>query len=66
MAKNMLFVFSPTDPKILSEDTHKCQNLSRLLTLHKPHTQLLLFWFQLAAQERHESNQGWGDLGRIR
>jgi hypothetical protein len=66
MAKNMLFVFSPADPKILSDDTNKCHSLSSLWTLKKLHAQILLFLFQLAAQEKHESNQGWGDLGRIR
>jgi hypothetical protein len=50
MAKNMVrpcSVFSSADQKILSEDTNKCLSLSKLLTLHKLYTQLLLFWFQL-------------------
>ncbi len=34
-------VFSPADPKILSEDTNKMLNSQQLID-----TQLLLFWFQ--------------------
>ena len=50
MAKNMVrpcIVFSSADQKILSEGTNKCLSLSKLLTINKLYTQLLLFWFQL-------------------
>jgi hypothetical protein len=46
----MLFpcsVFSPADPKVLSEDTNKCQSLSSLLATQELHTQLFHFSFQL-------------------
>ncbi len=37
-------VFSPADPKILSEDTNKMSNSQQIIdTIHKLHTKLLLF-----------------------
>jgi hypothetical protein len=36
---------SPADPKIVSEDTNKISKSNSLLTLHKLHTQVIIFGF---------------------
>jgi hypothetical protein len=55
-------VFSSADPE--SEDTTKCHSLSSLLTPHKLHAQLSLFWFQLfrSADNIDEDDTEMGEM----